>query len=306
MADETSKKRLGRGLAALIGEMDEPVSTDAGTESGKDENLIPVEHLRANSQNPRRFFNESELTDLADSIREHGIVQPILVRPIVNEDLAGAKYEIIAGERRWRAAQKAGVHRVPVVIRAVEDKQALELAIIENVQRTDLNAVEEAEGYQQLIHDYDYSQSDLARVIGKSRSHVANTLRLLKLPEKVQALVTTGSLSAGHARTLVNAKDPIALAARILEYGLSVRQAEDLVQSSASQPSHTGSKSERSDAREADPLKADVAAMEKRLEDVLGLKVSLSYRQNGSGELRLTFRSLEQLDDVCRRLGGEG
>ena len=187
MADDISKKRLGRGLAALIGEMDQPIvdpglkktgTSAAATELLTTDRSVPVEHIRQNPNNPRRSFSNDQLNDLAKSIVEHGIVQPILVRPIKGEDLGGARYEIIAGERRWRAAQLAKLHEVPIIIRDVEDKQALELAIIENVQRADLNPVEEALGYQQLIDEYDYSQSDLGSVIGKSRSHVANTLRL--------------------------------------------------------------------------------------------------------------------------------
>lgn len=210
MSDESSKKRLGRGLAALMGDLDQPVVTrntetpQPTPEPVRGERIIPIEKLRANPNNPRRFFSDSELDDLCNSIREHGIVQPILVRPAKGEDLGGAEFEIIAGERRWRAAQKASIHEVPIIIRDVGDKQALELAIIENVQRSDLNAVEEAMGYQQLVDEYDYTQHDLAQVIGKSRSHVANTLRLLKLPTDVQSLVSDGSLSAGHARTLVS------------------------------------------------------------------------------------------------------
>ena len=193
MSDETSKKRLGRGLAALMGDLDQPITSAASPEEKPleepvqklGERSVPIEHIRANPNNPRKYFSDIELSDLSNSIREHGIVQPILVRPAKGEDLAGAQYEIIAGERRWRAAQKAGLHEVPIIVREVADKQALELAIIENVQRADLNSVEEALGYQQLIDEYDYSQNELAQVIGKSRSHVANTLRLLKLP-KVQ------------------------------------------------------------------------------------------------------------------------
>lgn len=301
MSDDSSKKRLGRGLAALMGDLDQPVAKPEVLNEAPEpvpsrgERMVPIEKIRANPNNPRRHFSDSDLADLANSIREHGVVQPILVRPAKGEDLGGADYEIIAGERRWRASQKAALHEVPIIIRDVEDKQALELAIIENVQRADLNAVEEALGYQQLIDEYDYTQNDLAQVIGKSRSHVANTLRLLKLPEGVQTLVSDGSLSAGHARTLVTADDPVALARRIVGEGLSVRQAETLAQGPLEpKPSKASAPKQ--------PKSADVRAVEQRLEDTLGLKIDLRHGDNEIGELRIKYRNLEQLDEVCRRL----
>ena len=310
MSDDNSKKRLGRGLAALMGDLDQPVSSTK-TRSENSEGIketdniikqgarsVPIEHIRANPNNPRKFFADSDLLDLSNSIREHGIVQPILVRPAKGEDLGGAQYEIVAGERRWRSAQKAGLHEVPIVIRDVADKQALELAIIENVQRADLNSVEEALGYQQLIDEYDYSQNELAQVIGKSRSHVANTLRLLKLPKEVQTLVSDGSLSAGHARTLVTADNPIALAKKIVEEGLSVRQAEVLAQGELETKSST-MKSGRSTGTEKS---ADIRALEQRLEDNLGLKIDLRHGDKEKGELRIKYSSLDQLDEVCKRL----
>lgn len=310
MSDDNSKKRLGRGLAALMGDLDKPIpASDSSSLDEKNsdepasiisqgERSVPIELIRANPNNPRKFFSDSELLDLSNSIREHGIVQPILVRPVKDEDLGGAQYEIIAGERRWRSAQKAGLHEVPIVVRDVADKQALELAIIENVQRADLNSVEEAQGYQQLIDEYDYSQNELAQVIGKSRSHVANTLRLLKLPKEVQALVSSGSLSAGHARTLVTADDPKALAKRILDDGLSVRQAELLAQGELETKS-TGSKKSKSGNIEKT---ADIRALEQRLEDNLGLKIDLRHGDKEKGELRIKYSSLDQLDEVCKRL----
>jgi len=308
MSDDNSKKRLGRGLAALMGDLDQPVQAtkdkdDLKTEeaplvSNQGERSVPIEHLRANPNNPRKIFSESDLADLSNSIREHGIVQPILVRPAKGEDLGGAHFEIIAGERRWRSAQKAGLHEVPIIVRDVADKQALELAIIENVQRADLNSVEEALGYQQLIDEYDYSQNELAQVIGKSRSHVANTLRLLKLPKEVQALVSSGSLSAGHARTLVTADDPKALAKRILDDGLSVRQAELLAQGDLETKS-SGGKASKSTKTEKT---TDIRALEQRLEDSLGLKVDLRHGDKEKGELKIKYSNLDQLDEVCRRL----
>ncbi len=306
MSDDNSKKRLGRGLAALMGDLDQPIASSKTLEKTQTEapvikqgeRMVPIEHIRANANNPRKFFADNELLDLSNSIQEHGIVQPILVRPAKGEDLGGAQYEIIAGERRWRAAQKAGLHDVPIIIRDVEDKQALELAIIENVQRADLNSVEEAQGYQQLIDEYDYSQNELAQVIGKSRSHVANTLRLLKLPKDVQQFVRDGSLSAGHARTLVTADNPQALAKRIVEEGLSVRQAEMLAQEKLETKSSEG----RQGKPKTTEKPADIRALEQTLEDNLGLKIDLRHGNNEKGELRIKYSNLDQLDEVCRRL----
>ena len=297
MADDNSRKRLGRGLAALIGDLDTPTAAVRAGNEARADRKVPIEHIRANPNNPRRFFNEEDLQDLSRSISEHGIVQPILVRPVCDGgDLGGARFEIIAGERRWRAAQKAGLHEVPVLIREVEDKQALELAIIENVQRADLNAIEEAQGYQQLIDEYDYSQNELATVIGKSRSHVANTLRLMKLPENVRVMVSEGVLSAGHARTLVTAAAPEHLAQKIVRDGLSVRQAEALAQQ-VEDPATRKVGGTGSAVRDA-----DLEALERRLGDMLGLKISISDNGKGGGDLKIRYRTLEQLDAVCRKL----
>jgi ParB family chromosome partitioning protein len=208
----------------------------------------------------------------------------------------GNSYEIIAGERRWRAAQLAELHEVPVIIREVADKQALEIAIVENVQRSDLNPIEEAFGYQQLISEHHYTQADLARVIGKSRSHVANTLRLLKLPEGVRVMVSNGALSAGHARALVSADNPEILAKRIADEGLSVRQVEALLQPGPARVDHTKGSSPK---QEKD---SDTLALERSLGDLLGLKVAISFNTDGTGDLRIRYSSLEQLDDICRRL----
>lgn len=294
MADENTKKRLGRGLAALIGELDTPAPGARSAAETRADRRVPIEHIRANPANPRRSFDEENLADLAASIAEHGIVQPLLVRPVHGGDPGGARFEIIAGERRWRAAQKAGLHDLPVVIRDVEDRQALELAIIENVQRSDLNAVEEAQGYQQLIDEYDYTQADLGRVISKSRSHVANTLRLLKLPDAVREMISDGRLSAGHARTLVTAQDPVGLATRIVRDGLSVRQAEALAQQVAGET--------RPAQRRTTEQNSDIVALEKRIEDSLGLRVGIKCDDSGAGEMRIRFRSVDQLDAVCRLL----
>lgn len=293
MADDASRKRLGRGLAALIGEMDKPAEA-APTPQASDRNL-PIEFVVRNPNNPRREFSEEELSDLASSIREHGIIQPVVVREQAGKP---GVHEIIAGERRWRAAQRAGLTEIPVIIRNVDDKIALELAIIENVQRSDLNPIEEAAGYQRLMDEYAYTQADLGDVIGKSRSHVANTLRLLKLPEPVRDYVRTGALSAGHARALITADDPLPLARRIVEEGLSVRQAETMAQAKEAPPvSH---KSGHTAPKEKD---ADTLALEKLLTDQLGLRVEITHGQNG-GEVRVRYKTLEQLDSLCHRLQG--
>lgn len=291
MNESASRNRLGRGLAALIGDMDKPVTSQAKpmVADGK----APIELVIANPHNPRRRFNEEELAELAQSIREHGIVQPVVVRPSPS---VAEHYEIVAGERRWRAAQKAGLANIPVLIRDVDDKAALELAIIENVQRADLNAMEEARGYQQLMDEHGYTQADLGQVIGKSRSHVANTLRLLKLPEAVGEMVTNGELSAGHARALVNSNDPLALARKIVSGNLSVRQAEALAQKrSENKPVHSKPRAAEKDA--------DTLALEKALGDATGLAVTVNHHGNG-GEMKIVYKSLDQLDELCRRLRG--
>ena len=292
MAEDASRKRLGRGLAALIGEMDQPV--EEAPKPAVSDRILPIEFVVRNPNNPRREFSDEELADLAASVREHGIIQPVVVR---EQAARPGTYELIAGERRWRAAQRAGLVEIPVIIRNVDDKVALELAIIENVQRADLNPIEEAAGYQKLIDDYSYTQADLGDVIGKSRSHVANTLRLLKLPARVQSMVSHGELSAGHARTLVTATDPETLAQRIVDDGLSVRQAEALAQTS--EPS-SSSKSANRQPREKD---ADTLALEKLLTDQLGLRVEIAHGQSG-GELKVRYKTLDQLDSLCHRLQG--
>ncbi|MCC0031288.1 MAG: ParB/RepB/Spo0J family partition protein [Brucellaceae bacterium] len=294
MTDDPAKKRLGRGLAALIGDMDQPVQAKANAPKAQPaaDRYVPIELIGRNPANPRRVFDEAELEDLAASIRTHGVVQPVVVRAGKSGD---GGYELIAGERRWRAAQRAGLTQLPVIERDVDDRTALELAIVENVQRADLNALEEAMGYQQLIDEHGYTQAELADIIGKSRSHVANTLRLLKLPEGVRTLVADGSLSAGHARTLVTAADPLALAKRIVGDGLSVRQAEQLAQQPASGGGRGGA---RSGAAQKD---ADTLALEKLLGDATGLKVTIQHGGKG-GELKVKYSTLDQLDELCRRL----
>ena len=292
MSDDVSKRRLGRGLAALIGEIDQsaPVG-DVRAESVNADRHVPIEFISRNPRNPRRQFNETELQDLANSIRQHGIVQPVVVRKSV-----GDGFELIAGERRWRAAQLAGLTEIPVIIRAVDDRTALEIAIVENVQRSDLNPLEEALGYEQLIADHGYTQNDLGEIIGKSRSHVANSLRLLKLPDPVRNMLHEGSLSAGHARALVLTSDPSALARRIVDKGMSVRDAERLAQNDIKAQSEA----------KAGPISlpekdSDTLALERSLTDALGLDVKINHRASG-GQVRISYKTLEQLEEICRLL----
>lgn len=296
MADDISRKRLGRGLAALLGDVD----TDAeAVERARSQRRVPIEFVTPNPNNPRRSFAVEDLEDLTRSVREKGIVQPILVRPQPGQPISENRYEIIAGERRWRAAQQAGLHEIPVLIQAVSDKEALELAIVENVQRADLNPIEEARGYQQLLDGFDYTQQDLASVIGKSRSHVANTLRLLKLPDHVQQLLQAGELTAGHAKILVTADDPAALAAQIVYGHMSVRAAETLARTAGGAGSASGTTRSAASA----PVKdADTQALENSLSEVLGLVVDLRHKPNGGGELRVKYKTLDQLDFITARL----
>lgn len=286
MAEE-GRSRLGRGLAALMGDMGPEDARPAPNQKGRAGAPVPIEHVHPSPRNPRRTFKEEGLEELAASIREKGIIQPIVVRA------AGPKsYEIVAGERRWRAAQRAGLHEVPVVVLELSEREALEVAIIENVQRADLNALEEAQGYEALMAQFSYSQSDLARVIGKSRPHIANTLRLLKLPDAVKAYLADGRISAGAARALLAHDDPERLARQILEKGLTVRDVEALGKTKATLTRAAA-------APEKDP---DTRALEKRLSETLGLSVSLQGKGE-TGELRIRYRDLDQLDELCRRLG---
>ncbi|WP_375635354.1 MULTISPECIES: ParB/RepB/Spo0J family partition protein [unclassified Bartonella] len=299
MNDDQSKKRLGRGLAALIGDISlnsdltRSSNTDKFTESDTaspvSERFVPLESISCNPHNPRRHFTDSELDNLAQSIRQHGVVQPVIVRPSRDHP---HRFELIAGERRWRAAQRANLNKLPVIVRDVDDKTALELAIIENVQRADLNPIEEAMGYEILLNEHGYTQADLAQVIGKSRSHVANTLRLLKLPPKVQQFLTDGQLSAGHARCLITVENPQDLAEKIIREGLSVRQTEILAYEQANP------KVKKRTAVEKD---TETKSLEKLLADVIGMKVTIRHGKKG-GDLKIRYSSLEQLDDICRRL----
>src|SRR5262245_45391304 len=290
MADE-GKSRLGRGLAALIGDVGEETKKTT-TQSARNQRRAPVEFLRANPRNPRRDFADAELDELAASLREKGIIQPIVVRPVRG---SADKFEIIAGERRWRAAQRAGLHDVPIVSVEVTEDEALQLAIIENVQRTDLNAVEEATGYQALISDFRHSHDDIAKVVGKSRVHITNTLRLLKLPGAVQDHIRCGKLSAGHARVLIGRADAEERAEQIIAQGLNVRQVAEWMRAGDPEPERPAGANGKSGKN------ADTVALEKRLSDALGLKVNIDHRGDG-GAVRVHYRNLDQLDDVVRRL----
>lgn len=290
MSEDVSKRRLGRGLAALIGEMDQPVPVGEVRQTVNPDRTIPIEFVARSPKNPRRYFDEAELQDLAGSIRQHGIVQPVVVRTI-----GADRYEIIAGERRWRAAQLAGLVEVPVIVRDVDDRTALELAIVENVQRADLNPLEEALGYDQLIAEHGYTQNDLGEIIGKSRSHVANSLRLLKLPDPVRDMLADGSLSAGHARALVSTPDPVALAKTIAQKGMSVRDAEKLAQN------HIRAQQSPATAETRETKDSDTIALERSLSDRLGLAVSINHK-GGGGQLKINYKTLDQLEEICRLL----
>ena len=290
MAEETPRSRLGRGLAALIGDVGDE---NAAVERARGQRRVPIEFLRPNPRNPRRHYGEEELEELSASVRSKGILQPILVRTVPG---AIDAYEIIAGERRWRAAQRANLHDVPVILLEISDREALEIAIIENVQRADLNPLEEAMGYDSLIEQFRYAQADLARIVGKSRSHIANTLRLLKLPESVKRYLAEGKLTAGHARALLAHDDPEALAKAIIEKGLNVRDVEAIT---GAQAEARGKQAKR---RPRGAKSHDVRALEKKLTDMLGLNVEINHRSAG-GDVRIRYRTLEQLDALCRRLG---
>ena len=285
MMAEERHRGLGRGLSALIGEAPAATAKDAAQPKGV--RTIPVAFLRPNRFQPRKTFAAEDLQDLSNSIREKGVLLPILVRPVAGESNA---FEIVAGERRWRASQMAKLHDVPVVVREMSDSESLELAIIENVQRADLNAVEEAAAYQELIDRFQYTQEKLAQEVGKSRSHIANTIRLLKLPDSVKAMVRDGRLTAGHARTLIGIEDPEARAREIVEGKLNVRQAEQRSPTKAGRPAARHEKD------------ADTKAVEASLTNMLGLKVEITDRGDKGGEIRIAYKTLEQLDLVIRRL----
>lgn len=289
------QRGLGRGLSALLGEQVADAVPVDGSAPPAGVRMAPIESLKPNPDQPRKIFNKAELDELAESIRDKGVLQPILVRSQPGED---GVWQIIAGERRWRAAQLARLTEAPIIVREMDDVAVFEVAIIENVQRADLNPLEEADAYRMLMERFGRTQDAVAGVVGKSRSHVANTLRLLQLPEAVLAHVREGKLSAGHARALITAPDPVALAEQAVREGLNVRQTEALARRAAEGPRPGKARSTPPATGEG---AADVAALEQDLADALGLKVQLVDR-GGKGELTVRYGTLEQLDDLCRRL----
>ena len=291
--DAKKKKNLGRGLSALLGEeKPQPVAVVEDGDAPKAANVIPIDTLKPSRFQPRRDFNEETLEDLVTSIREKGILQPILVRP---DPQATGRFEIIAGERRWRAAQRAQLHQVPVVVKSFSDQEALEVALVENLQRQDLNPLEEAQGYARLMEEFEHTQEDLARAVGKSRSHVANMIRLLGLPEPVKVMVEDGRLSAGHARALLGAESPLDLADHVVKKGLNVRQTERLAKKDGAVTSR------RPRAAKGSEKDADTLALERDLSNLLGLKVTITPKGSG-GEFVIEYDTLEQLDDILNRL----
>lgn len=297
-ATRRNRSGLGRGLGALLGDVarDEREAS-AGGEARASVRKIPVGAISPHPEQPRRHFDETKLEELAASIAERGIIQPIVVRP------HGHGYQIVAGERRWRAAQRARLHEVPVVVRDYTDSDTLQIALVENIQRQELNAIEEAEAYKRLLGEFGHTQEALAKVVHKSRSHVANLLRLLDLPATIQSQVVDGSLSMGHARAIITAPDPAALASQVVTKGLSVRQTEKLASAGKKRP--RTARAATPDAPGDTTNGADIAALETQLADLLGLKVRITFSPAGSGTIALDYSSLEQLDMVCQRLSGE-
>ena len=287
------KKGLGRGLSALLGDAPRPEPEAEGRRDSVRE--VEVARIRPNPAQPRQHFDADSLAELAQSIRQHGVLQPVLLRP------AGDGFELIAGERRWRAAQLAQLHSIPALVREHDDSGSAELALIENIQREDLNAIEEAEGYQALIARFGHTQENVAKLVGKSRSHVTNLLRLLDLPETVRLMLLRGDISMGHARAVATAPDPEALALEIADQGLSVRQAEELAKRARPGPGHDIG---RASARRERTVDADLEALERQLGDMLGLKVQVKHAGAG-GTVSLSYSSLDQLDMICQRLSGE-
>jgi ParB family chromosome partitioning protein len=299
MSGERPAKGLGMGLQALLGEAARPASaaTEAPASRGGVRE-IEIARIRPNPEQPRIQFDEAALDELADSIRQRGVLQPILLRP------KGEEYMIIAGERRWRAAQRARLHSIPAIVREIDESTTAELALIENIQRQDLNPLEEAEGYRQLIARHGHTQDEVGRIVHKSRSHVANLLRLLDLPEFVRQSLLQGDISMGHARAIATADEPETLTRRIISKGLSVRQAEEQVRREKRRPGpgyDIGRASARNAAKAAD---ADLEALQRQLGDILGLKVEVTHKGEG-GTVVLHYSSLDQLDMVCQRLSGE-
>jgi ParB family chromosome partitioning protein len=292
MKEEIPKRRpsgLGRGLSSLLGDVAQETPVHGGPRG--DVRMIPTASIEPHPGQPRRIFQEESLAELAESIEARGVIQPIVVRP------HGHRFQIVAGERRWRAAQKVRLHELPAIVRDFSDEETLEIALLENIQREDLNAIEEAQAFRRLVQEYGHTQEELGKIVHKSRSHVANLLRLLDLPAKVQVMVGSGQLSMGHARALVSAADPEALAEEVVRRGLSVRETERLAQ--AARPRKPGQPA--AGAREPN---ADINALERQLGDMLGLKVAIKHGAKG-GSVTLGYSTLDQLDLICQRLSGD-
>jgi ParB family chromosome partitioning protein len=288
-ADEGRRRGLGRGLSALLG--DAPSDVGAQPDSGRVARMIPVDHLKPSPYQPRHHFDDDAFAALVGSIREKGVLQPLLVR--ADPETEG-HFEIVAGERRWRAAQQARLHEVPAVVKTLTDSDTLEVALVENLQREDLTPLEEAEAYRRLMEEFGHTQEVLARAVGKSRSHIANMIRLLGLPEPVRRMLDEGQISAGHARALVNTEDPAGLAQEIVRRDLNVRQAEDLTRKK-----HAGSLEKTGATAPKDP---NIAALEHELSEMLGLKVTVTAKKAGSGKLAIHYDEPDQLDEVLRKL----
>lgn len=300
MADTSQKRQrgLGRGLSALMADVHETAARDEAAPPAPDRR-VPIETVRPNPEQPRRAFDKAQLADLAASIRKKGIIQPLIVRPCPGETEG---YEIVAGERRWRAAQMARLHEIPVLVRDFDDTEVLEIAIVENIQRADLNPVEEATGFSQLMEKFGHTQEKLSEVLGKSRSHIANSVRLLQLPEEVLDYLREGKLSSGHARALITVEDPAVLARRVIKKGLSVRETEKLVKSDPETGAAKGGKS-RGAAESGHEKDADTKALEGDLSANLGMKVSITHHAGEEGgQIAIRYDSLDQLDDLCRIL----
>jgi ParB family transcriptional regulator, chromosome partitioning protein len=292
----TERRGLGRGLAALmmdVGVDPQSARGEAAEPARRGLRELPIDVLAPNPDQPRRQFDMALLEELADSIRAKGVLQPIVVRP---EEGAGERYQIVAGERRWRAAQMAGLHQVPALVRTLSDSEVLELAIIENIQREDLNAIEEAASYRSLIDRFGHSQEQIAKALGKSRSHIANLLRLLQLPQVVQDHLRDGDLTAGHARALITAPDPAKLAQLVIEKGLSVRETEALAREVGQKPAKPSSPGREKDA--------DTRVLEQDLSASLGMGVVIDHQPDGTGRVTIRYRTLDQLDQLCRLLSG--
>ena len=294
MAQAPTRKALGRGLSSLLDDIEDDEKTVVAATPG-DAQKLPIDLIRSNSDQPRKYFDDSDLNELADSIRQKGVIQPILVRPAPENP---GHYEIVAGERRWRAAQRAKLHEIPAVIREMDDAGALEVAIIENVQRSDLNAMEEAYGYRALMDRFSYTQETLAKNIGKSRPHIANIMRLVNLPKPVQDLVRTGEITAGHGRALLTSSDPEALAERIVRKGLSVRQAEKLSKGDLADSAGPAGAARKKDA--------DTRALEGILSVALRMPVTIKHLGKEGGEVRIAYRTLEDLEELAKMLQGQG